>query len=106
MSALGWLTSVPFQPTRAYCMYCKKNLHAHRLSLLKHTCTMKHQRAALLHDAEEKKKAAARKAHVEEKVEVEEVEEMEVQILFLTSCCSSQFFKIKIVFTVVTNNIE
>ncbi|KAK9295349.1 hypothetical protein QLX08_010300 [Tetragonisca angustula] len=73
----GWLTSVPFQPTRAYCMYCKKNLHAHRLSLLKHTCTMKHQRAALLHDAEEKKKAAARKAHVEEKVEVEEVEEME-----------------------------
>ncbi|KOX78431.1 hypothetical protein WN51_07838 [Melipona quadrifasciata] len=73
----GWLTSVPFQPTRAYCMYCKKNLHAHRLSLLKHTCTMKHQRAALLHDAEEKKKAAARKGHLEEKVEVEEVEEIE-----------------------------
>ncbi|XP_014483569.1 PREDICTED: uncharacterized protein LOC106749040 isoform X2 [Dinoponera quadriceps] len=44
----GWLTSVPLQPTRAYCKYCKKDLHAHRLSLLKHTCTMKHQRAALL----------------------------------------------------------
>ncbi|CAD1480860.1 unnamed protein product [Heterotrigona itama] len=73
----GWLTSVPFQPTRAYCMYCKKNLHAHRLSLLKHTCTMKHQRAALLHEAEEKKKAAARKGNIEEKVEVEEVEEIE-----------------------------
>ncbi|XP_003693777.2 LOW QUALITY PROTEIN: uncharacterized protein LOC100869428 [Apis florea] len=73
----GWLTSVPFQPTRAYCMYCKKNLHAHRLSLLKHTCTMKHQRAALLHEAEEKKKAAARKANIGEEVEVEEVEEIE-----------------------------
>ncbi|XP_043286332.1 uncharacterized protein [Venturia canescens] len=44
----GWLTSVPNQATRAYCTYCKKNLHAHRLSLLKHTCTMKHQRAALM----------------------------------------------------------
>ncbi|XP_016770415.2 uncharacterized protein LOC409534 isoform X2 [Apis mellifera] len=73
----GWLTSVPFQPTRAYCMYCKKNLHAHRLSLLKHTCTMKHQRAALLHEAEEKKKAAARKANIGEEVEIEEVEEIE-----------------------------
>ncbi|KAH0535144.1 nucleolin-like isoform X1 [Cotesia glomerata] len=45
----GWLTSVERQATRAYCTYCKKNLHAHRLSLLKHTCTMKHQRAALMH---------------------------------------------------------
>ncbi|XP_043523745.1 uncharacterized protein LOC122535907 isoform X1 [Frieseomelitta varia] len=72
----GWLTAVPFQPTRAYCIYCKKNLHAHRLSLLKHTCTMKHQRAALLHEAEEKRKAI-RKRNIEEKVEVEEVEEME-----------------------------
>lgn len=61
-------------------MYCKKNLHAHRLSLLKHTCTMKHQRAALLHEAEEKKKAAARKANIGEEVEVEEVEEIEVYI--------------------------
>ena len=74
------MTSVPFQPTRAYCMYCKKNLHAHRLSLLKHTCTMKHQRAALLHEAEEKKKAAARKANIGEEVEIEEVEEIEVYI--------------------------
>ncbi|XP_076243339.1 uncharacterized protein LOC143184756 isoform X2 [Calliopsis andreniformis] len=73
----GWLTSVPFQPTRAYCMYCKKNLHAHRLSLLKHTCTMKHQRAALLHEAEEKKKALARKKNPEEDVEVEEMDEIE-----------------------------
>ncbi|XP_033330491.2 uncharacterized protein LOC117222720 isoform X3 [Megalopta genalis] len=67
----GWLTSVPFQATRAYCMYCKKNLHAHRLSLLKHTCTMKHQRAALLHEAEEKKKALAQKLNGDEEVEVE-----------------------------------
>ncbi|XP_076622488.1 uncharacterized protein LOC143342458 isoform X3 [Colletes latitarsis] len=73
----GWLTHVPFQPTRAYCLYCKKNLHAHRLSLLKHTCTMKHQRAALLHEAEEKKKAAALKVDPEEEVEVEEVDEIE-----------------------------
>lgn len=50
----GWLTSVPYQPTRAYCLYCKKNLHAHRLSLLKHTCTMKHQRSALTYVLEEK----------------------------------------------------
>lgn len=49
---VGWLTSVPGQLTRAFCTYCKKNLHAHRLSLLKHTCTMKHQRAALMHQAE------------------------------------------------------
>lgn len=49
---IGWLTSVPFQPNHAYCKYCKKNLHAHRLSLLKHTCTMKHQRAALQHKEE------------------------------------------------------
>ncbi|XP_043248702.1 uncharacterized protein LOC122395317 isoform X3 [Colletes gigas] len=73
----GWLTHVPFQPTRAYCLYCKKNLHAHRLSLLKHTCTMKHQRAALLHEAEEKKKAAALKVDPEEEVEIEEVDEIE-----------------------------
>lgn len=44
---LGWLTSIPYHPTRAYCLYCKKDLHAHRLSLLKHMCTMKHQRSAL-----------------------------------------------------------
>ncbi|XP_046734477.1 uncharacterized protein LOC124404416 [Diprion similis] len=48
----GWLTAVPDQPTRAYCTYCKKNLHAHRLSLLKHTCTMKHQRGAMVYQKE------------------------------------------------------
>ncbi|XP_076681805.1 uncharacterized protein LOC143375953 isoform X3 [Andrena cerasifolii] len=73
----GWLTSVQFQPTRAYCLYCKKNLHAHRLSLLKHTCTMKHQRAALLHEAEEKKKAAARNVNCKQDIEIEEIEEIE-----------------------------
>ncbi|XP_018357624.1 PREDICTED: histone H3.v1-like isoform X3 [Trachymyrmex cornetzi] len=50
----GWLTSVSNQPTRAYCLYCRKNLHAHRLSLLKHTCTMKHQRSALTYQLEQK----------------------------------------------------
>ncbi|KAG5313667.1 HIUH2 hydrolase, partial [Acromyrmex insinuator] len=49
----GWLTSVSNQPTRAYCLYCRKNLHAHRLSLLKHTCTMKHQRSALTYQLEQ-----------------------------------------------------
>ncbi|XP_058805424.1 uncharacterized protein LOC131672307 [Phymastichus coffea] len=42
-----WLTSVPFQATRAFCKFCQRNLHAHRLSLLKHMCTLKHQRAAV-----------------------------------------------------------
>ncbi|XP_014203749.1 uncharacterized protein LOC106636034 isoform X2 [Copidosoma floridanum] len=42
-----WLTSVPDQLTRAYCKFCDRNLHAHRLSLLKHMCTLKHQRAAV-----------------------------------------------------------
>lgn len=42
----GWLTCVPEQQTRAYCLYCRKDLHAHRLSLLKHMCTIKHQRSA------------------------------------------------------------
>ncbi|XP_033221564.1 uncharacterized protein LOC117175871 [Belonocnema kinseyi] len=45
----GWLTSVAHEPTRAFCKYCKKDLHAHRLSLLKHMCTMKHQRSALMY---------------------------------------------------------
>lgn len=67
----GWLTSVAFQPTRAYCMFCKKNLHAHRLSLLKHTCTMKHQRAALTYEAEEKKEAAEEKCEPLVELEVE-----------------------------------
>ncbi|XP_035733968.1 uncharacterized protein LOC118446890 isoform X3 [Vespa mandarinia] len=68
----GWLTSVAFQPTRAYCTYCKKNLHAHRLSLLKHTCTMKHQRAALSHEAEEKTKVEEEKCEPLVELEVEE----------------------------------
>lgn len=42
---------------------------------------MKHQRAALLHEAEEKKKAAARNASIGEDVEVEEVDEIEVCII-------------------------
>jgi hypothetical protein len=42
----GWLKGVPGEPTRAYCSFCKKSLHAHRLSLLKHTSTLKHTRAA------------------------------------------------------------
>lgn len=62
----GWLTSVPLQPTRAYCKYCKKDLHAHRLSLLKHTCTMKHQRAALLLNTNDKVKDNSRTVEIEE----------------------------------------
>lgn len=42
-----WLQSVPKEATRAYCKFCQRNLHAHRLSLLKHMCTLKHQRAAV-----------------------------------------------------------
>ncbi|KAJ9575847.1 hypothetical protein L9F63_007305 [Diploptera punctata] len=41
-----WLKGVPGEPNRAYCTFCKKTLHAHRLSLLKHTCTLKHTKAA------------------------------------------------------------
>lgn len=44
----GWLRGVQGEPTRAYCTYCQKTLHAHRLSLLKHTCTIRHQKAAQL----------------------------------------------------------
>ncbi|KAK2582581.1 hypothetical protein KPH14_004869 [Odynerus spinipes] len=73
----GWLTSVAFQPTRAYCMYCKKNLHAHRLSLLKHTCTMKHQRASLSYEAEVKKQEAEEKYEPTVELEVEESDAIE-----------------------------
>ncbi|CAG9763378.1 unnamed protein product [Ceutorhynchus assimilis] len=45
----GWLKGVKGEPTRAFCTYCRKSLHAHRLSLLKHTCTIRHQKAAQLH---------------------------------------------------------
>lgn len=47
----GWLRGVQGEPTRAYCTYCQKTLHAHRLSLLKHTCTIRHQKAAQLHNS-------------------------------------------------------
>ncbi|XP_017780472.1 PREDICTED: uncharacterized protein LOC108565480 [Nicrophorus vespilloides] len=47
----GWLRGVQGEPTRAYCVYCQKTLHAHRLSLLKHTCTIRHQKAAQLHNS-------------------------------------------------------
>lgn len=46
---VGWLRGVQGEPTRAYCTYCQKTLHAHRLSLLKHTCTIRHQKAAQIH---------------------------------------------------------
>ncbi|XP_012530777.1 uncharacterized protein LOC105833527 isoform X2 [Monomorium pharaonis] len=72
----GWLTSVPSQPTRAYCLYCKKNLHAHRLSLLKHTCTMKHQRSALSYQLEEKQ-ARKSESDAPEVALMEEVETMD-----------------------------
>ncbi|KAF7988445.1 hypothetical protein HCN44_001018 [Aphidius gifuensis] len=58
----GWLTSVENEPTRALCKYCDKNLHAHRLSLLKHTCTLKHTRATLLHAENLKKRKLKAKA--------------------------------------------
>lgn len=51
----GWLTGVQGEPTRAYCLYCQKTLHAHRLSLLKHTCTIRHQKAAQLHNTRKNK---------------------------------------------------
>ncbi|KAJ8919881.1 hypothetical protein NQ315_006410 [Exocentrus adspersus] len=52
----GWLRGVEGEPTRAYCTYCQKTLHAHRLSLLKHTCTIRHQKAAQLHNTRKQKK--------------------------------------------------
>ncbi|KAL3275869.1 hypothetical protein HHI36_020608 [Cryptolaemus montrouzieri] len=51
----GWLKGVEGEPTRAFCIYCQKTLHAHRLSLLKHTCTIRHQKAAQMHQMRKKK---------------------------------------------------
>ncbi|XP_043495792.1 uncharacterized protein LOC122519988 [Polistes fuscatus] len=68
----GWLTSVSNQPTRAFCLYCHKNLHAHRLSLLKHTCTMKHQRAASAHHEEKQKKMKDKKCVTMVDIKVED----------------------------------
>ncbi|XP_019874376.1 uncharacterized protein LOC109602454 isoform X2 [Aethina tumida] len=51
----GWLRGVEGEPTRAYCIYCQKTLHAHRLSLLKHTCTLRHQKAAQLFNVRKNK---------------------------------------------------
>uniref|UniRef100_A0A1B6K2F4 hydroxyisourate hydrolase n=1 Tax=Homalodisca liturata TaxID=320908 RepID=A0A1B6K2F4_9HEMI len=42
----GWLQPVPDNPSRAFCTICDKTLYAHRLSLLQHTCTVKHTRLA------------------------------------------------------------
>lgn len=42
---IGWLCQVFGEPNRAYCRYCRKTLHAHRLSLLKHTATARHENA-------------------------------------------------------------
>jgi hydroxyisourate hydrolase len=54
----GWLRGVVGEPTRAYCTYCQKTLHAHRLSLLKHTCTIRHQKAAQIHNTRKNKAQA------------------------------------------------
>ncbi|XP_039286613.1 uncharacterized protein LOC111063252 isoform X2 [Nilaparvata lugens] len=43
----GWLTSVPNKPNKAYCKACKRDLHAHRLTLVKHTISIKHMKAAV-----------------------------------------------------------
>ncbi|CAH0768891.1 unnamed protein product [Bemisia tabaci] len=42
----GWLSADPEgNKSRAYCKVCNKTLHAHRISLLKHTVSLKHTRA-------------------------------------------------------------
>nr|XP_023028072.1 uncharacterized protein LOC111516120 [Leptinotarsa decemlineata]XP_023028078.1 uncharacterized protein LOC111516120 [Leptinotarsa decemlineata] len=51
----GWLKGVEGEPTRAFCTYCHKTLHAHRLSLLKHTCTIRHLKAAQIYSAKKNK---------------------------------------------------
>ncbi|XP_060519867.1 uncharacterized protein LOC132698046 isoform X2 [Cylas formicarius] len=64
----GWLRGVEGEPTRAYCTYCEKTLHAHRLSLLKHTCTIRHQKAAQSHSTR-KNKAGQRQRMESDEVE-------------------------------------
>jgi len=60
----GWLRGVQGEPTRAYCLYCQKTLHAHRLSLLKHTCTIRHQKAAQIHNIRKNKEQMAQPQEV------------------------------------------
>lgn len=98
----GWLRGVQGQPTRAYCTYCQKTLHAHRLSLLKHTCTLRHQKAAqvfaskkakrnMMSEGEEQEGLMQERSEVEdsdtiieytelEANEMEEAEEQETEI--------------------------
>lgn len=40
-----WLKASPGSVDRGYCTVCEKSLHAHRLSLLKHTCSVRHMKA-------------------------------------------------------------
>ncbi|CAH1119639.1 unnamed protein product [Phaedon cochleariae] len=58
----GWLRGVENEPTRAYCTYCHKTLHAHRLSLLKHTCTIRHQKAAQYYSSQKNKLKSLKKS--------------------------------------------
>lgn len=64
----GWLTSVPGNNTKAYCKLCKKELHCHRLSLLKHKVTFKH------HQKEEQQKL------------MKIIGECRISLLFSTPC--------------------
>ncbi|XP_037920247.1 uncharacterized protein LOC119657421 isoform X1 [Hermetia illucens] len=42
----NWIQSVPGKPDKAFCRFCQRLLYAHRYSVLKHTCTTKHQQNA------------------------------------------------------------
>ncbi|KAJ8928113.1 hypothetical protein NQ314_019339 [Rhamnusium bicolor] len=72
---VGWLRGVEGEPTRAYCTYCQKTLHAHRLSLLKHTCTIRHQKAAQLHNNRKNK------VHVNQSNQIMESQEVQTVII-------------------------
>lgn len=69
----GWLRGVPGEPTRAFCCYCQKSLHAHRLSLLKHTCTIRHQKAAQQACGRQQKKQLVQQTREEENDELDEL---------------------------------